>query len=449
MTPGTQDMFTPKSLLKSLFSSVLTTFTLACHFSIAADSAMPTPTASPKPEGHLPQLLKPLPAEEATALIDEVWQRVTKNYVDKDFNQKDWSALHQKLLNRTYRNRQELYEELRRSLKELGDRYTRFMDPQELSAMYSNSELAGIGLRMASQANSQGMAIIEALPNSPASKAGLFGGDIIVSIDGKPTQAQSLLDVSARLREPAGSIVKLEIQRGERRLSLQIPRAKIEIVSLRYQSQMEAMGKIGYIRISQLDSRIAEQSRQAILDLEKEGVIGYVFDLRGNPGGLFQASIEITRQWLNQGNIFTLKSRDSKVETTVANQTALSSKPLAILVDNNTAAGAEIIAAALQENDRAHIIGQPTFGMNTIGSVMTLQADQSRTGIVVTVAKWFTPKGNDIQTRGILPNISMTLTSAQISELGRNSRLIGTIADPHYAKAILSLEQAVTSTRPK
>jgi carboxyl-terminal processing protease len=438
-------MLTSKPFLKPLFGGVLTTLMLACHFSIAADRAMPVPIAAPKPEGNRPQLLNTLPVAEATALIDEVWQQVTKNYVDETFNQKDWPALKQKLLSRTYRNRQEIYEELRRSLKELGDRYTRFIDPEELTSVYSDSP-SGIGIRTANQASPQGMTIIEVLADGPGNKAGLFGGDVIVSVDGKPTQGKSVENVAGLLRGPTGSIVKLEIQRGSRRLSFQIPRANIKISSLQYRSQMEAMGKIGYIRISQLDSEIVEKSRKAIISLEQEGVVGYVLDLRSSPGGLFLASVDITRQWLNQGDIFTLKSRGSKVETTAANQTALSSKPLAILVDSQTAAGAEIIAAALQENDRARIIGQSTFGMNTIGTFLPLQSDNRRTAIVVTVSKWFTPKGNDIQKRGVLPDIPITLTSAQIAELVRNPNLIGTIADPQYAKAILSLKQGRTST---
>jgi carboxyl-terminal processing protease len=382
-------------------------------------------------------------AVEAEKIIDEVWQIVNREYVDSSFNQQDWPALRKQLLARPYQTKQEVYTALQAALKSLNDRYTRFMDPAQFAALSSGGEVAGIGIRLDIAPNSKYINIVEPLPDSPASKAGIQPGDILLQVNGRSTQRQSVEDVAGLLRGKAGERVTLLIQRGNTEQTLRITRANIRIQVVRHAIVETAIGSVGYIRINDFSSRSAAQSKTAIETLEKAGVAGYILDLRGSPGGLVEEAIDVTRQWLNQGDIMTMKTRD-KVEVTAARQTALSQKPLVILVDGNTAAGSEIFAAALQENGRAQLVGTKTFGQNVIGSVHPLKSDGS--GVTVTIAKWLTPKRRDISGKGITPDVLIELSPAQRTELSKNFKLIGTMADPQFARALSVLERQMKSS---
>jgi carboxyl-terminal processing protease len=381
-------------------------------------------------------------AVEAEKIIDEVWQIVNREYIDSSFNQQDWPALRKQLLARPYQTKQEVYTALQTALKSLNDRYTRFMDPAQFAALSSGGEVAGIGIRLDIAPNSKYINIVEPLPDSPASKAGIQPGDMLLQVNGRSTQGQSVEDVAGLLRGKAGERVTLLIQRGNTEQTLRITRANIRIQVVRHAAVETPIGRIGYIRINEFANRSAIESKVAIETLEKAGVTAYVLDLRGNPGGLFKDGIDVTRQWLHQGDIMTMKSRD-KVETTSAQQTALSPKPLVIMVDGKTAAASEILAAALQENGRAQLVGTTTFGQNVIGSVHALKSDGS--GVVVMIAKWLTPKRHDISGKGITPDVLIELSPAQRTELSKTPKMIGTVADPQFAKALSVLERQIKS----
>jgi carboxyl-terminal processing protease len=371
--------------------------------------------------------------EQSKELVDEVWQAVNKYYVDPSFNQQDWPAVREALRSRTYRNKDEAYKAITTALKPLGDRYTRFLDPAQFARLNGDEAPSAIGIRLDIVPGTKEIQIVEPLNNSPASRAGIQPGDILVELNGKLTQGKSIEEVADGLRGRSGSIVSVVIRRKDKLETLRLTRAKIDIPSVRSSRQATKLGAIGYIRISQFASNSTAQSEAAIKGLEKDGVVGYVLDLRGNPGGLLTASVDVTRQWLNVGEIMTMKTRDN-TDKTIANQTALTQKPLVVIVDGNTIAGSEVLASALQENSRAQLVGTQTFGMNVIGSVLALKTDRS--GVTVTSAKWLTAKQHDIGGKGITPDAIVTLSDAQRTELGENPKLIGTEADPQFAKAL-------------
>jgi carboxyl-terminal processing protease len=393
-----------------------------------------------------PAVQKSIPADsqstiiDAKNLIDEVWQIVNRSYVDPSFNRQDWVAIRQQLLSRKYQTKAEAYQAIQKALGKLGDRYTLFMDPKQFGLLNNGSELAGIGLRLGLNKDSNIIKITEALPDTPASKAGIQSNDILVEVDGKPTQGKSVMEVTQWLRGKVGEFVTVVTQRGETQQTIRIARAKVTLKSVLTNSIGSKSGRIGYIRMNDFALQSETQSKEAINNLEKLGVAGYILDMRGNPGGLFEAVIGITRQWLDQGEIVTLKTRDN-IENRASNQQALTKKPLVVLVDGNTASGSELLAIALQENKRAQLVGTTTFGQNAIGSVHPLMSDNS--GVTVTIAKWLSPKGNDISGKGITPDVVIELSEAQLHELSQNPNLIGTIADPQMAKAIDVLEKRI------
>jgi carboxyl-terminal processing protease len=217
---------------------------------------------------------------------------------------------------------------------------------------------------------------------------------------------------------------------------VKLTRATIEVPTVKYTLKQDNGRRIGYIRLQEFSSHAAEQMDRAIRDLNNQKADFYVLDLRGNPGGLLQASVEIARMWLNQGGIVKTVDRVGGSEETKANGTALTNRPLAILVDGNSASASEILTGALKDNNRAVVVGSQTYGKALVQSVHEL-IDGS--GLAVTIAHYYTPKGTDINKKGITPDIQLDLTQAQERELATNPNLLGTLSDPHYARAVSAI----------
>ncbi|MBD2437081.1 carboxyl-terminal processing protease CtpB [Nostoc sp. FACHB-110] len=373
------------------------------------------------------------------ALVDQVWQLVNREYVDGSFNQQDWQATRQSLLSKDYASKDEAYIAIREALQKLGDPYTRFMDPRQYEALtnQTSGEVSGIGIRMEVNEQTKRLTVVEALENSPALRAGIKAGDEILAIDGKSTLKMKVDDASKLIRGQAGTPITLRLGRtGQNTFDLKLTRATIEVPTVSYSLKQESNRRVGYIRLREFSGHAADQMRRAIRDLSNQKVDAFVLDLRGNPGGLLQASIEIARMWMDNGAIVRTVDRQGSSEQTKANRTALTKLPLAILVDGNSASASEILTGALKDNKRAVVIGSQTFGKALVQSVHEL-SDGS--GLAVTIAHYYTPLGTDINHKGITPDIKIELTEAQERQLATNPTLIGTQSDPQYARAIAAL----------
>jgi carboxyl-terminal processing protease len=373
------------------------------------------------------------------ALVDQVWQLVNREYVDSKFNQQDWEATRQSLLSKDYTSNDQAYVAIREALQKLGDPYTRFMDPKQFTALttQTSGEVSGIGIRMEVNEKTKRLTIVEAIENSPAVKAGVKSGDEILAINGKSTLKMKVDEASNLIRGKAGTGITLRLGRpGKSQFDLKLTRATIELPTVNYTLKQEGGRRIGYIRLREFSAHAADQMRRAIRNLNNEKVDSYVLDLRGNPGGLLQASIEIARMWLDNGGIVKTVDRVGGSEETKANRTALTNQPLAILVDGNSASASEILTGALKDNKRALVVGSQTFGKALVQSVHEL-TDGS--GLAVTIAHYYTPKGTDINHKGITPDIQLDLTEAQERQLAANPDLIATVNDPQYARAIVAL----------
>ncbi|WP_026731992.1 carboxyl-terminal processing protease CtpB [Fischerella sp. PCC 9605] len=372
-------------------------------------------------------------------VVDQVWQLVNREYVDGSFNRQNWQTMRLSLLSKNYSSREEAYVAIREALQKLGDPYTRFMDPKQFEALTSQTsgEVSGIGIRMEVNETNKRLVVVEALENSPAIKAGIKPGDEIVAIDGKPTGQMKIEDASKLIRGRAGTMVTLRLERdGRSAFDLKLTRANIEVPTVRYELKQEGNRRIGYIRLREFSAHASDQMRRAIRDLNGKQVNGFVLDLRGNPGGLLQSSIEIARMWMNDGSIVRTVDRKGGSEVSKANHTALTNRPLVVLVDNNSASASEILAGALKDNKRAIVVGSKTFGKALVQSVHEL-ADGS--GVAITIAHYYTPKGTDINHKGIAPDIKLDLTQEQQRQLASNPNLLGTQNDPQYTRALTIL----------
>jgi carboxyl-terminal processing protease len=384
------------------------------------------------------------------AIVDQVWQLVNREYVDGKFNQQNWVTIRQQLLNKNYSSREEAYIAIREALKKLGDPYTRFMDPKQYDALTSQTsgEVSGIGIRMEMNEKTKRLTVVEAIENSPALKAGVKAGDEILAIDGKLTQSMKVDDASKLIRGKAGSPITLRLGRsGQNEFDLKLTRATIEVPTVRYALRQEGQKRIGYIRLREFSSHAGEQMRKAISDLNAKGADSYVLDLRGNPGGLLQASIEIARMWMDSGSIVRTVDREGvSDETFKANKTSLTKLPLAVLIDNNSASASEILTGALKDNNRAVVIGSQSFGKALVQSVHQL-GDGS--GVAITIAHYYTPKGTDINHKGIAPDVKLDLSEAQQRQLATNPDMLGTQRDPQYVRALAVLSNSIASPTPQ
>ncbi|AOX00847.1 peptidase S41 [Moorena producens PAL-8-15-08-1] len=383
--------------------------------------------------------------ESPKELVDEVWQIINRRYVDATFNQVDWEEVRQDYLNRSYSSKEQAYKAIREMLEPLDDPYTRFMDPEEFKNMQidTSGELTGVGIQIALDEETKKLMVISPIEDTPAFKAGILAKDIIIKIDGKSTEGMDVNDAVQLIRGKPGTSVTLTIQRGQKVVDYPITRARIEIHPVKYSYRETSDGYgIGYIRLSQFSANAAKEMGEAIRKLEEQKVSGYVLDLRSNPGGLLYASIEIARMWFDSGTIVSTVNRIGKSEYQKAINRSLTDKPLVVLVDGGSASASEILSGALQDNQRAILVGTQTFGKGLVQSVRGL-GDGS--GLAVTIAKYLTPSGRDINKSGIEPDIVFELSDEQRKDLQKNRDKVGTLDDAQYAKAFDILVQEIAA----
>jgi carboxyl-terminal processing protease len=317
------------------------------------------------------------------------------------------------------------------------------MDPEEFKNMQveTSGELTGVGIQLTQDEKTKKLVVISPIEDTPAFTAGILAKDIITKIDGKSTEGMDTNQAVTLIRGEANTEVTLNILRGSKELQFKLKRAKIEIHPVRKSVQKTPIGEVGYIRLNQFSANAVSEMRSAIKDLEQKKVTGYILDLRSNPGGLLYGSIEIARMWLKEGTIVSTVNRVGEADRQTANKAAITDKPLVVLVDGGSASASEILSGALEDNKRAVLVGTKTFGK---GLVQAVREVGNGSGLAVTIAKYFTPNGTDINHAGIEPDFKVELTEKQKQELRRDRNKIATTADPQYAKAMEVLTQKVT-----
>ncbi|BAZ12327.1 carboxyl-terminal protease [Calothrix sp. NIES-4071] len=377
-------------------------------------------------------------------LVDKVWQILDQNYVDGSFNHQDWKAIRQQYISRSYTSKKQAYGAIQEMVAKLGDRYTEFFDPQEYQALDNDlsGNLTGVGIELAENEKTKALTVVAPIEGTPAFKAGILPNDIIVGINGKTTQGLNINDAVKRILGPVGTKIVLTIQRGKVAQTFKLTRANIPIHPVIYNTQTTPAGKIGYIRLPEFTQTAAAEMRGAIKALEKQQVQGYVLDLRSDPGGLLDASLEIASMWLKKDAIVSLVNREQVKESYNATGHPLTNKPLVVIVDNGSASASEILAGALQDDKRATLVGTRTFGKGLVQAVEPLEDGSA---LKLTIAKYYTPSGRDINHVGIQPNITVELSEAQQKELALN-RTFGTSADPQYASAVEDLSQLIQTS---
>lgn len=289
-----------------------------------------------------------------------------------------------------------------------GDPYTIYMNPEEAKAFDGDLEgtFEGIGAELGKKDDK--LTVISTLDNSPAKKAGLQSGDIIVKVNGEDSTDWAVDKAVTKIRGEKGTTVKLVVVRGDETKELTITRDQITDPSVKSEVTADGIGIMRISRFAQTDtSRLA---RLAAEDFKSKNVKGVIVDLRGNGGGYRDAAVDIAGLWMNNKTVMTERSNGKITDTLKTGDDAiLAGVPTIVLIDGGSASASEILAGALKDNGIATLLGEKSFGK---GSVQTIEQLSNGGVLKVTVARWYTPNGKNINKEGINPDVEVKISDA-------------------------------------
>ena len=293
------------------------------------------------------------------------------------------------------------------AVRSLGDQFSHYFDPKTFKEFEQATSGAFEGVGMTVQEHARGLEIVQVFKGGPAAKAGMKRGDVITAVDGKPLKGIPATAATAKIKGPAGTEVRLTVVTGKRTRTLRIERAAVNIPAVDARMVRQDGRKVAYAALEGFTAGAHGELRAAIRKLIRQGAKGIVLDLRGNGGGLLQEAVLVSSIFIPEGTIVTTKGRAQPSRTFEASGESIDEKiPVVVLVDEGSASASEIVTGALQDRDRATIVGQRTFGKGVFQSVIELSNGGA---LDITVGEYFTPKGRNLGPRagkrGIDPDI--------------------------------------------
>lgn len=387
-------------------------------------SVTPFPTPTERVVPRQPTRAPSLPpgtekeVEDAFAAFTEVWTLIHANYLTRPVND---VAL--------------VRGAIRGMVRSLGDTFSGYNDPDEYQRLNDslNGAFEGIGIEVGDRDGR--VVIVAPMPGSPAEKAGLRAGDQIVRIDDMSIAGSSADDLGSLIRGPAGTTVRLTVQRvgTPQPIEVSIVRARIvtpNVETKELGGEAQAAG-IAYVRINSFGQRSGQEFREALRQALAGTPRGLVLDLRGNPGGSLAAAVDIASQFLSGGIVLLQENADGQRTPFNARPNGLAQDvPLVVLVDRGSASASEIVAGAIQDRGRGILVGETTFGKGTVQDWRRLANNQG--GLRLTTAHWLTPRGTWVHGQGIAPDVPVT-RSAEDRAAGR---------DPQLERAVQELLQS-------
>ena len=295
---------------------------------------------------------------------------------------------------------------LRGMIDSIEDPQVRFFDPDELEEFMTDTEgsYSGIGVRIVE--TNQKIVVFEVFPGSPAEDSGLSPGDYILEADGQELTGQGVWFAVELLRGPSNVPVEILIKRpgADEPLVVSVNRSEIKVATVFSEILEEGLG---YVRISSFDSNTAGEFSKQFRELEKEGLsIGLILDLRNNPGGLVDQAVEIAKLLVPEGEIVRLVGKDGEVRNTYYSSAAKKPYPIVVLINEDSASSSELLAGALQDRSAALLVGKTTYGKASVQQLANLD---DGSGILLTMARYFTPSGHDIHEHGIEPDFEVEM----------------------------------------
>lgn len=321
-------------------------------------------------------------------LIRKVLELIKSDYVEENLDE-------QKLI----------YGAIEGMLKKLDDPYTRFMEPKVYKEMQveTHGEFGGLGIVISIK--DRMLTVVSPIDDTPAARAGILAGDMIIKIDGKDVIDIALHDAVKLLRGPVGTKVTITVLREGRKdtQDYEIERQIIKLPSVKY---WVISPHIGYIRLTQFIQTSSEDLEKAMIDLERHGAKSIILDLRNNPGGLLNSAVEVGRKFIPKGDIVSIRGRDGEENTYSSFFKYHPLLPLIVLINEGSASASEIVAGAVKDNKRGLLLGKKSFGK---GSVQTVISLNDGSAMALTTALYYTPSGINIHKTGIKPDIEVDL----------------------------------------
>jgi carboxyl-terminal processing protease len=293
------------------------------------------------------------------------------------------------------------------AVEALGDPFSRYITPEQYADFQASTEGNFEGVGMNVREIPRGLEVLDVFPDGPAAKAGLKAGDLIVAVDGKSLKGESSADATTEIKGPSGTQVELTIvSDGDRRVET-LTRARVTVPVVRARMERSDGAKIGYVALAQFTAGAHGTVRRDVQDLLEDGAEGLVLDLRHNGGGLLQEGVLTASIFIGDGVITSTRGRNRPTKRYTATGDAIDTGvPLAVLVDGGTASASEIVTGALQDRDRATVVGTRTFGKGVFQEIEVLTNGGA---LDITVGEYFTPDGRNLGPRdgerGLTPDV--------------------------------------------
>ena len=314
----------------------------------------------------------------------------------------------------------------------LDDPYSVYYSKEELESMEEATagEYSGIGATLSQDPETKEISVVSCFTGTPAEEAGLLPGDVITGWNGSSVSDMELSELVSKIKTDPDEHLTLSIERDGEELEVELTRRAVKIPTVEYEMLED---QIGYIRLLEFDEVTAQQFEDAMSDLESQGMEKLIIDVRNNPGGVLQTVCDMLDQLLPEGMIVYTEDKNGKRTEYTSNEEHQFTKPLAVLVNGNSASASEIFAGAVQDYGIGTIVGTTTFGKGIVQKIFYLS---DGTGLKLTVAKYYTPKGHDIHKKGIRPDVEV-----ELDEVLQNQSSISHEEDNQLQKAISVLQE--------
>lgn len=344
----------------------------------------------------------------AQALFDKSWSTIRAEYYDPNFNHQKWVRWKNHYQGKI-KTEEDAKVAIETMLASLDDPYSRFLTKQEFSEQNTSisSKISGIGVNIVNDAGK--IRIISVIEETPAQFADLKPDDVILAIDNKKVSGLSLAEVSNLVKGPTNTFVSLDILRNNEKLNKKVIRKEIKIKTVKSNLDKE----IGYIQISSFISNSTPNEFLEALENTHESK-GLIIDLRGNTGGLLTNAVFIANLFIDKGKLVSIVGRNGYKYDIMAQDTNFQvEKPIILLVNGSSASASEILSGAMKDYHKAKIIGTKTYGKGMVQKIIPMP---NETGLNLTIAKYLTPKGKDINKKGISPDLEVHFTKENIEQ---------------------------------
>lgn len=314
----------------------------------------------------------------------------------------------------------------------LEDPYSVYYSKEELESMEESisGAYSGIGATLTQDPDTGELSVVSCFDGTPAQEAGLQPGDVITGWNGKSVEGMELSELVSKIKTDPEEQLTLEIERDGETLEVELTRREVQIPTVEYEM---LDNQVGYIRLVEFDEVTADQFKEALEDLENQNMEKLIIDVRNNPGGVLQVVCDMLDQLLPEGLIVYTEDKNGNRKEYTSDEEHQFTKPLVVLANENSASASEIFAGAIQDYGIGTIVGTTTFGKGIVQRTFYLS---DGTGVKLTVAKYYTPKGHDIHKKGITPDVEI-----ELDEELKNQSSISHEEDNQLQKAIEVLQE--------